>query len=223
MFLYCYYINKRFSTNNFVRIKYFTIIAYGTPLIFSLVRIFLIFTIILNAHFQISYLITPYSYETKRFCFISVQKGMILNYMLPVSLLIILTTIYSLNGIRKINLELSKLDLTSSAESLNALRHEIDLLNEKKIDYDENEVISLRESKTCLKLLCIVQTGYDIVWFIVVLALENVSHSNSMSIIYAVTSCTLVKNKFVFNKFVVKLLFCRIGIYLSIQNRFFRL
>lgn len=91
-------------------------------------------------------------------------------------------------------MELSKLELNSSAESLNALRNELDLIdtNKKQDQNVDGEVISLRQCKTCLKLLCVVQTGYDIVWFIVVLALENVNENNSMSIIYAIISCILV-------------------------------
>lgn len=112
--------------------------------------------------------------------------------MLPVSVLIILTTIYSLNGIRKINLELSKLELTSSAESLNALKNELGT-SDKQQDCTEEEITSLRECKKCLKMLCVVQTSYDIVWFVAVLALENVNYSNSMSIVYSVTSCLLVR------------------------------
>ncbi|CAH0546149.1 unnamed protein product [Brassicogethes aeneus] len=183
LFLYCYYIYQRVSTCKPVNIKYYSMIAYGTP-------IFLTF---------MSYIVAPHSYESRRFCFISVQKGMILNYMLPVSILIVLTTIYSLNGLRKINLELSKLEFSSSAESLSALKNELDLTGEKKSDYSQDgEVASLRESRTCLKMLCVVQTGYDIVWFIVVLALENVNENYSMSIIYAVTSCIL--NWYIFIK-----------------------
>lgn len=142
--------------------------------------------------FQVTYFLLPQSYESKRFCFISVQKGMILNYMMPVSILIVLTTIYSLSGIRKINMELSKLEFNSSAESLNMFRNELELLKDKKDECLDEEIMSLRESKSCLKLLCVIQTGYDMVWFVVVLALENVNDSNGMAIIYAILSCLLV-------------------------------
>lgn len=118
---------------------------------------------------------------------------MILNYMCPVATLIILTTAYSLNGIRKINFELSKLELTSSAESLNALRNEIEQGVRKPQDCTfDGEISGLRECKGCLKALCIVQTGYDIVWFVAVLALENVNYSSSMAVTYAIVSCILV-------------------------------
>lgn len=115
--------------------------------------------------------------------------------MLPVSVLIVLSTIYSLNGIRKINLELSKLELTSSAESLNALKNELDLIDadNKRQECSDEEIISLRECKSCLKMLCVVQTSYDLVWFVAVLALENVNFSSSMSVVYSVTSCILVR------------------------------
>ncbi|KAJ3662239.1 hypothetical protein Zmor_006595 [Zophobas morio] len=182
MFLYCYYIYKRFSSSGVPKSKYFFSVGYGVPLVFCV----------------ISYFLSPHSFETKRFCFMSVQRGMIINYMLPVSLLIVVTTIYALNGIRKINIELSKLEFSSSAESLNALRNELDVLNEKKQECVDEEVISLKECKTCLKLLCGVQTGYDIVWFIAVLALENNTDNNAMSVIYSITSCLL--NWYIFVK-----------------------
>lgn len=150
----------------------------------------------------------------------SVQKGMIINYMLPVSILIILTTIYSLNGIRKINLELSKLELTSSAESLNALKNELDV-SDKLQDCTDEEITSLRECKKCLKILCVVQTSYDIVWFVAVLALENVNYSNSMSIVYSVTSCLLVSFHYslIYKKYTN--LF-RTGTFLRGPNHFYR-
>ncbi|XP_057651399.1 adhesion G protein-coupled receptor L2-like [Diorhabda carinulata] len=185
--LYCFYIYKRFSSGGIIKerhlkVKYFNIAAYDIPTFLTLA----------------TYFIAPNSYESRRFCFISVQKGMILNYMFPVSLLIFLTTIHSLSGIRKINMELCKLELNSSAESLNALRNELEMLKDRKDDCLDEEIISLRESKSCLKLLCLVQTGYDIVWFIVVLALENVNESSGMAIIYAITSCLL--NWYIFIK-----------------------
>lgn len=115
-----------------------------------------------------------------------------MNYMLPVSILIILTTLFSLSGIRKINMELSKLELNSSDESLNALRGVCDLMRNEKEDCVDEEILSLRESKMCLKLLCTIQTGYAMVWFVVVLALENINTSNGMALIYALISCALV-------------------------------
>ncbi|XP_065160568.1 uncharacterized protein [Atheta coriaria] len=173
LFMFVYYIYKKFCNADILKMQIFYSVAYGAPALLTMISI----------------LISPRSFETKRFCFISVQKGMIVNYMMPVSLLIISTTVYCLNGIRKINMELSKLELTSSAESLNALKHEIEGTDDKNCP--DGEIISLRESKRCLKTLCIVQTSYDIVWFVAVLALENINYSNSMSIVYSITSCLL--------------------------------
>lgn len=140
-----------------------------------------------------SFIISPSSYETKLFCFVSVQKGMLLNYMFPVSALIIATTVFTLNGIRKINLELSKLELTSS-ESLNALRPEDIENQEKKIEIHvpDEQVTKLREYKATLKILSLMQTSYDVVWFISVLALENAGFSNVMPVMYLISGCALV-------------------------------
>lgn len=118
---------------------------------------------------------------------------MIVNYMLPVAALIVLTTVYSLNGIRKINFELSKLDLTSSAESLNALKSEIEGVKKTQEGVLDGEINGMRECKSCLKAICVVQMGYDIVWFVSVLALENVNYSSSMAVVYVILSCTLVR------------------------------
>lgn len=89
-------------------------------------------------------------------------------------------------------MELSKLELNSSDESLNALRSGCELLRNEKEEYVDDEILSLKESKMCLKLLCTIQTGYAMVWFVVVLALENINSSNGMALIYALISCALV-------------------------------
>lgn len=118
--------------------------------------------------------------------------------MFPVSSLIIATTVFALNGIRKINLELSKLELTSS-ESLIALRPE-DMENEERKVMEINQipdeqVTKLREYKSVLKILSLIQTSYDVVWFISVLALENANFSNVMPVMYLIAGCSLVSNE----------------------------
>lgn len=110
--------------------------------------------------------------------------------MLPVSTLMVLTTIYSLNGMRKINLELSKLEFTTP-ESLYALKNNVqgtDLENKQTND----DIITWKECKNCLKATCMVQTAYDIVWFIAVIALENLNYGNAMPILFSATTCILV-------------------------------
>ncbi|KAB0792383.1 hypothetical protein PPYR_14342 [Photinus pyralis] len=183
IFLYCYYVYKSLSHSSVPKLKCLFTTAYGSPALLSVV----------------SFLLAPKSYETKKFCFVSVQKGMLINYMLPISILIVITTMYSLNGIRKINLELSKLEMTSSAESLNMLRSESECTeSDKRLDVASEEVTSLKECKGCLKVLCVIQTSYDVVWFTAVLALENVNYSNSMPIFYTIFS--LLLNWYIFAK-----------------------
>ncbi|KAF5295876.1 hypothetical protein FQR65_LT10363 [Abscondita terminalis] len=203
IFLYCYYIYKCFSHSSIPKLKYLFSTAYGVPAVLSL----------------ISFLIAPRSYETKKFCFVSVQKGMLINYMLPISILIIATTVYSLNGIRKMNLELSKLEMTSSAESLNMLKSETETEEKKLENSASEEVVSLKECKGCLKVLCVVQTSYDVVWFTAVLALENVNYSNSMPIFYSVFS--LLLNWYIFAKtkaFLPTIIYCSDAVHVDVGH-----
>lgn len=171
MFIYCLYIYKLFGFTS-LKIKYIYFYGYGVPLIFSLV----------------SFLISPKSFETRKFCFMSVQKGMILNYMIPVSALILLTMFYCLNGVRKITMELIKLEFNSSFESLNISKNE---LNDDKKSKNEGEILSLRSARTCLKLVCVCQTVYAIEWFALVLALENLMNDSSMAGVYALLTIFL--------------------------------
>lgn len=106
--------------------------------------------------------------------------------MLPVGTLIILTTAYSLNGIRKINFELSKLEFTSSGDSLNEKKPHGCIL--------DGEIGGLRDCKGCLKALCVLQTGFGVVWFVTVLALENVDYSSGMAVVYLIVSFVLVSD-----------------------------
>ncbi|XP_018327216.1 adhesion G protein-coupled receptor L3-like [Agrilus planipennis] len=174
IFLYCHYVYQQFSKHICSPTKCMYFLAYGLPSLISLT----------------SLVITPNSYETRKFCFVSVQRGMLLNYMFPVSCLIVATTVYALNGIRRINLELSKLDVASSAESLNILKNEI--LNNENAKHEspeiDGEIASLKECKTCFKLLCILQTCYGIVWFLAVTALENAYSGIGISVFYALFS-----------------------------------
>lgn len=145
--------------------------------------------------------------------------------MLPVSTLIVLTTIYSLNGIRKINIELSKLEFSSSIESLNGLKENI--TNEKKQnqEYCDEEIMSLKESKICLKLICAIQTAFDIIWFIVVLALENNSNNIGMAVIYTISSCLLVTifSILLYNKYNFICFFHRISTFLLNLKHYYQI
>ncbi|KAJ8959394.1 hypothetical protein NQ318_022082 [Aromia moschata] len=180
LFLYCFYIYTFFSTNGLIKIKhlkikYLNIAAYDIPTFITLVNILFYITEKLRDETFLLYICSerddPELYAT------SFRSNNPDDNLLT-------------ERNKKINMELSKLEFNSSAESLNALRHELETASDRKESIDE-EVISLWETKTCLKLLCAVQTSYDIVWFIVVLALENVNDSTGMAIIFAITSCLL--------------------------------
>lgn len=109
---------------------------------------------------------------------------MALNYMIPISGLIILTTIVSVSGVKEINSQLSKLEANTSLESL--------LRMETADKTTGREISELRAFRNCFKVLCVTQTSYGVVWFVSVVALENVSYSNVMPFAYMLTSALLV-------------------------------
>lgn len=147
---------------------------------------------------QVCFCTGPSSYESKKFCFISIE-GMMKNFLLPMSFFIILTTVYALCGIRAVNIKLSKMDACSSDDSL---KDEIEnILVGKQYHHDHDsatefdlEVTMLREYRTSMKNLCIFQTSFALIWFILVLALENAVYSNSMPVIYCFSACSMVIN-----------------------------
>lgn len=149
----------------------------------TLVQIDLQWTIIFVV-LQISYEADSRSFATDTFCFISIEKGMALNYMIPISGLMILTTIVSVSGVKEINSHLSKLEANVSLESL---------LRIEAADKTTGRTISeLKAFRSCFKLLCVTQTSYGVVWFASIIALENVSYSNVMPFAYMLTSALLV-------------------------------
>lgn len=78
--------------------------------------------------YQTTYYAVPKSFETKKFCYKSMHRGMILNFMIPICLLLILTTVYAISAMIKIeNLEVAKLDYHYQSESMN--NKELDSLN----------------------------------------------------------------------------------------------
>lgn len=119
------------------------------------------------------------------------------NFLLPMSFYIILTTVYALCGIRTVNIKLSKMDASSSDDSL---KDEIEnILTGKTFHHDHDsatefdmEVTMLRECRTSMKNMCIFQTSFAVIWFILVLALENAAYSNSMPIMYCISACSMV-------------------------------
>ncbi|XP_044755045.1 uncharacterized protein LOC123313996 [Coccinella septempunctata] len=180
IFIYCFHIFKVFCRKEPPKRKYYFICGYGLPMLFSLV----------------SFLLAPQSYETRKYCFMSVQRGMIINYMVPVFCLMILTAVYCIKGIGIFNMELNTLQANSNLDSLTLYNTQMEVVMGKKCS--NVDAVNLRASKSCLRRLCAMQTMYDIVWFFLVLALENVREGSSMAVVYAFTSCCL--NWYIFAK-----------------------
>ena len=132
-------------------------------------------------------------YETRRFCFISIQKGMALNFMIPVTTMILLTTLFALNGIRKINIKMMELEY-DAVDVSSMMKKELQYWNDD-VECDSNvesKIIWCREGKQHLRSLCIIQTSYCTVWFVTVLAVENVQTSIGMCVAYFIVMCALV-------------------------------
>lgn len=51
---------------------------------------------------QFSFLTSSNSYETFEYCWMSVQRGMIVNFMIPISALIVVTTIFGTLTLRAV-------------------------------------------------------------------------------------------------------------------------
>lgn len=173
IFLYCFHIFKVFCRKEDVKRKYYFMCGYGLPVLFSLV----------------SFLLAPQSYETRKYCFMSVQRGMIVNYMVPVFCLMIMTAVYCIKGIGIFNMELNTLQTNSNLDCITLYSAQIEVVMGKKCS--NVDAVNLRASKSCLRRLCAMQTTYDLVWFFLVLALENIKEGSSMAIVYAFTNCCL--------------------------------
>lgn len=47
-------------------------------------------------HLQLSYMVHPRGYEFRRYCWLSIQKGMLVSYLVPVAFLITVRNLYLL-------------------------------------------------------------------------------------------------------------------------------
>lgn len=108
--IYDYVINE-----NIPIIKYNNLLAYGASAVFVLVNssynksIFLLGVILLLLFLlQFSFAISSTSYEIYDYCWMSVQRGMIVNFMIPTSILIILTTIFGTMTMHELRSVVSK-------------------------------------------------------------------------------------------------------------------
>ncbi|KAL3284680.1 hypothetical protein HHI36_018829 [Cryptolaemus montrouzieri] len=173
IFLYCIHIYLVFCKNIRLRRACFYLCGYGIPLLYSVV----------------AFLCGPHSYETRKFCFVSIKRGMIPNYMVPIFFLMIATAVYCIKGIRIFSMELDRLQSNSNMDVLTLYRNQMEIMMGKKCS--TIEAVNLRASQSCMRRLCVLQTSYNTVWFFLVLALENIKDSSSMAVVYAFTTCCL--------------------------------
>ncbi|CAG9770693.1 unnamed protein product [Ceutorhynchus assimilis] len=194
IFLYCLYIYKKFCRTwvsvIFKNINWYTLITHLLPPLITIT----------------TYYAIPKSFETKKFCFKSMHRGMILNFMIPICVLLILTTIYAISAMIKIeNLEVAKLDYHYQSESLQALNtqqtQDLESLKDKKdesISYVDEELQSLKATRNCLKSLCVMQLMFVLNWFITPVALDASHDATELPYLQSTTSMLL--NWFVFYK-----------------------
>ncbi|KDR13293.1 brain-specific angiogenesis inhibitor 1-like isoform X2 [Zootermopsis nevadensis] len=102
-------------------------------------------------HVLVCYTVNPRGYETRHYCWMSVERGMLLSYMTPVASLILANTILSVLGLRM----LSRCDVS----------HKLCLL-ENINTIEEMLRKSLRSAAMLLPL-------FAVTWFLGVLAFEN--------------------------------------------------
>ncbi|GFG32375.1 hypothetical protein Cfor_04355 [Coptotermes formosanus] len=101
----------------------------------------------------VCYALNPHGYETQQYCWMSVARGMLLSYMIPVASLILANTTLSVLGLRM----LSQCDGS----------HKLCLLENSNTSGD-----TLRKS---FRMAAMLLPMFAVVWFLGVLALENLS------------------------------------------------
>ncbi|XP_077303047.1 uncharacterized protein LOC143923306 isoform X1 [Arctopsyche grandis] len=87
IFVYCYVISDNVTKGYIPNLRYNYLFAYGVPAV--LVMFF--------------YAISIESYETKDYCWMSLEKGMLLGFMLPGTVLILINTLFAMIGLKAIS------------------------------------------------------------------------------------------------------------------------
>ncbi|XP_052868266.1 uncharacterized protein LOC128274197 [Anopheles cruzii] len=100
-FIYIYVIYDLIVNECAPKLKYHYLMGYGVPAVYVL----------------FSYASSIDQFETHRYCWMSIQKGMIVSFMIPVSLLIILTTVLGTLSLKRISTKQTEL-LCESIESM---------------------------------------------------------------------------------------------------------
>ncbi|XP_022912383.2 uncharacterized protein [Onthophagus taurus] len=161
LFIYTLWIKNVLRNSKYSRVKFLIFLEHVFALILYLVS--LLFSCTQNV---------------RPICYISIQRETIFEYTVPICILIFATTFFSLNGIRRVNLELSDLGYDSTDFQVKHIESGI---------FDpvvEHRIYTLKEFKKLLKVLCVTQCFYEIVWFISVLAIENLNENNLAAITY---------------------------------------
>lgn len=93
--------------DNAPNLKYHNLIAYIGSAVYVLVSFSAYHLISLNEFYyflfqQLSFVISSASYETFDYCWMSVARGMIVNFMIPISALIVTTTVLGTLSLRSV-------------------------------------------------------------------------------------------------------------------------
>lgn len=109
IFVFCYVISDNVTKGCIPNLRYNYLFAYGVPAVFILV-IFNYYYIQNNLKFksninlfQFYYAISLERYEVKNYCWMSLEKGMVLGFMLPSTVLILLNTLFAILGLKTIS------------------------------------------------------------------------------------------------------------------------
>ncbi|XP_068084857.1 adhesion G protein-coupled receptor E1 [Anabrus simplex] len=114
----------------------------------------------------ICYVINPRGYETHHYCWMSVERGMLLSYMVPIGTLIMVNTILTVLGLQLVT--------------------HCDLLNKPCMEEPAQEDVLRKSLKAAAMLLPL----FAVVWFLGVVALEN-SASLVLPLLFTATNCFL--------------------------------
>ncbi|XP_059607900.1 uncharacterized protein LOC132255766 [Phlebotomus argentipes] len=163
-----------------------------------------------------SYILTGNGYETRHFCWLSVHRGMIVNYLIPIFLLILTTTILAtvtLRNLRRKQQEgfvenfggvvlegLSQGTIESRRDQYDS-KFELESLSLADLSIQSSlEVEDYIGFRSAVRVSLIFEPLFSICWFLGVVALEN-RDTWTMPIVYVVTfnvlnwSLLLARNK----------------------------
>ncbi|GAB0087776.1 GPCR, family 2-like [Sergentomyia squamirostris] len=146
------------------------------------------------------YILTGNGYETRHYCWLSVHRGMIVNYLIPISLLILTTTILAtitLRNLRRKQQEgfvenfggvvLEGLSQTTAVRDQYDSRFELESLSLADLSIQSSlEVEDYIGFRSAVRLSLIFEPLFSICWFLGVVALEN-RDTWIMPIVYVVT------------------------------------